>query len=330
MAQLSVESTRGSIVESRHAVSVAVADVTGRLRAQAGNPHCFTYLRSAAKPFQAMPIITDSAAERFAITPEELALACGSHNSEPEQVERVKRFLERIGCTERDLACRPHRPLWRESTRLPEAERPAEAPRTPAASNCSGKHAAMLALARHHGWPVGGYHERGHPVQDRVRRELVRFADVPETEIGEGVDGCGVVAFAMPLSKLARAYAALVASDETAACRVVEAMRSYPDLVAGRGRLCTGLMRGFPGSIAKVGAEGVYCAAFRHSGLALALKVEDGSNQAAVVAVIHVLDQLGLEPRASQALPEFAEWPLTNTRGEPVGVMRTRGGLAFL
>nr|NIM49068.1 asparaginase [Gemmatimonadales bacterium] len=198
MTELRIESCRGRVVESVHRVSAAVCDASGRLIASSGDPHWVTHLRSAAKPFQALPLIEDGVARRFSITSEELALACASHNSEKRQVELVRAFAERIGCTEDDLACRAHRRLTRDLTVPrtdgydPTTEDPVTGSRY--ASSCSGKHVGMLALAKHHGWDTAGYHERGHPVQDRVKRALVEYTGLAASEIGEGVDGCGVVA----------------------------------------------------------------------------------------------------------------------------------------
>lgn len=330
MSLFLVETVRGSTVESRHHVSLAVADAGGRIVAQAGDASLTTFMRSAAKPFQAIPLVTDGAAERFRVTPQELALACASHNSEPEQVALVRGFLDRLGLSEHDVACGPHPPLWRDLARLRETERPPEVPRTPLASNCSGKHTAMLALAQHHGWPTGGYQAASHPVQQRIKREIVRFTGLAPDELEEGVDGCGVVSYALPLSAMARAWARLATSHDGGAAAVVAAMRAHPDLVAGRGRLCTALMRRVPAVIAKVGAEGVYGAALLDRGWGVALKVEDGSGRAAIVALVAVLDQLGVNPRPSDVLPEFAAWPLINARGDEVGVIRAAGRIAIL
>ena len=81
-----VEQIRGGVVEAVHDVHVAVVDSAGTLVARAGDPELVTFWRSAAKPFQALPLLEDGAADRFGLTSEELALACASHSSEPEQV----------------------------------------------------------------------------------------------------------------------------------------------------------------------------------------------------------------------------------------------------
>ena len=293
-----------------------------------------TFLRSAAKPFQAIPLIDDGVADRFGITDEELALCCASHNSEAYQVEKVRELLSRVGCAEADLACGPHRALSRELALPDDAgkrePRYAEVPPTPIASNCSGKHTGMLALARHHGWETRGYHLAGHPVQDRCKGEVARWAGLRAADLGEAVDGCGVLCFRLPLQRVAAAFARLGTGTGSAERAIVRAMTTHPELVAGRGRFCTALMGAYPGRVlAKVGAEGVYGAILLDRGLGVALKVEDGHSWAAVAAVLAVLAALELEPSPEQALRQFAQMTLANTRGETVGALRAAGSLTF-
>lgn len=346
MTELRVQSLRGRVVESVHRVSVAVVDASGRLKARSGDAELVTFARSAAKPFQALPLLEDGAAERFGVRDDELAMVCASHSSEPGQVELVRGLLTRIGLAESDLACGPHRPLSLDLSLPDEPGRaetsanerrsavPARAgPRSSGSveNNCSGKHTGMLALAIHHGWPTAGYHESTHPVQRRCKETVARWANLAADRVGEGTDGCGVVSFALPLASLALAYARLGASPEPAPRRVVAAMTQRPDLVAGRGRPCTALMQAYPGRVlAKVGAAGVYGATLLDRGLGIALKVEDGDTWAAVLALWAVLEQLGLDPAPSQALPRFAAMPVRNTRGETVGSLEVSGRLTFL
>jgi L-asparaginase II len=187
----------------------------------------------------------------------------------------------------------------------------------------------MLALARAHGWPAAGYNAPDHPVQRRCREEVARWSGVPVQGMAEGTDGCGVVSFCLPLEAMAAAFARFGSSDEPAAKRVREAMLAHPDLVAGQHRLCTAVMQAYPGEIvAKVGADGVYGAALPGRGLGLALKVEDGDNRAAMVALVATLAQLGLSPDPRERLERFSAFPVLNTRGEPVGTIRARGALA--
>ena len=314
-----VEQLRGGVVEAWHDVHVAVVDGGGRLVAQAGDPDLVTFWRSAAKPFQAVPLVEDGVMERFGLTGEELALACASHSSEAGQVAKVRELLVKIGCSERDLLCGPHPPL---SERVAQDYQARGVRLTPVYSNCSGKHAGMLALARHHDWPTAFYTRLEHPVQQRCLVEVSRWTGVPREEIRTGVDGCGVVCFALPLRNMALAYAKLGSGKRGA---VVQAMLHHPDVVAGEGRPCTEIMRAHPGRvIAKVGAEGVYCALLVGEGLGVALKVADGHALASALAMAAVLERLGLRPLP----PSLGVRPNLNTRGEPVGELRVNGGLA--
>jgi len=311
---LFVESWRGTVLESRHAVHVAVIDGSGRLVAHAGDPEYRTFWRSAAKPFQALPLVEDGAAEGFGLSRQDLALACASHSSEPAQVALVREFLQRAQCSERDLMCGPHRPL---SDAVAKDYETRGVRLTAIYSNCSGKHTGMLALAKHHGWPTEFYARGEHPVQQRCLKSVSDYTDVPAKEIGVAVDGCGVSCFAMPLRNMALAYTRIPAA-------ILEAMVLHPELVAGEGRPCTEMMRAHPGRVvAKVGAEGVYSAALIRESLGVTLKVEDGHSVAASLAIAAVLVELGLKPQPTWLLTK----PITNSRGETVGEMRVNGSL---
>ena len=316
-----VESYRGAVLESRHQVHVAVVDANGRLVAQAGDPEYRTFWRSAAKPFQAMPLVDDGVVERFGLTRQDLALACASHSSEPAQVALVRDFLQRVGCSERDLMCGPHRPL---SDAVAKDYETRNVRLTAIHSNCSGKHTGMLALAKHHGWPAEFYARVDHPVQQRCLESVSRWTDLSKEQIGVATDGCGVACFALPLRNMALAWARLGNSEVRSAFRVLEAMLHHPDLVAGRGRPCTELMTAHPGRVvAKVGAEGIYSALLTREALGVTLKVEDGHSIASALAIAAVLAELGLKPQPAKLLKR----PITNSRGETVGEMRVSGGL---
>src|SRR5256886_3490863 len=336
-----VEQLRGSVVESSHTVHVAVVDRAGQLVARAGDPDLVTFWRSAAKPFQAVPLVTDGVVERFKISTAELALCCASHSSEPGQVALVRDLLAKIGCSERDLLCGAHPPL---SERVAQDYATRGVRLTAVYSNCSGKHAGMLALARHHGWPTEFYTRLEHPVQQRLLSEVAEWSGVERSRIGTATDGCGVVCYAMPLRNMAGAYARLGSGERGAVpsdarreagmhrqeplppqrSRILEAMLRHPDLVAGQDRPCTEMMRAHPGRVVvKVGAEGVYCGVLTQEGHGIALKVEDGHTVAAALAMAAVLAELGLRPQP----PALVSRPTVNTRGETVGEVRGIGGL---
>ncbi len=331
---LRIERTRGSLVEATHHISVAVSDAAGRLVASAGDVEAVTWWRSAAKPFQALPLLQDGAADRFGLSDEELALACASHSSEPRHLEVVSRWMDRLGVSDSDLSCGVHAPL---SPVVAQAVLRGSASPTPRWSNCSGKHTGMLALAKHQGWPLAGYHAAGHPVQDRVLAEVARWTGLPESALAQSVDGCTAVCFGLPLRAMALAYAKLAGSQEAAPRRILAAMTAHPFLVAGTGRLCTDLMTALPGTVvAKVGAEGIYSAALPRAGLGIALKVEDGDTRASGLALLEVLRQLSAElltatplDLSAASLHHHGKQPIRNTRGAVTGEVRPAGSLHF-
>ncbi len=330
MNTLSVRSFRGKFVETRHHVIVAVETRDGALAAFNGDADAIFPTRSAAKPFQALPLVEEGVADAFDISERELALACASHNSEDYQVRMIREWLQRVGLREDQLVCGPHRPLAKELG-FPKVDGSWEdvelAPPSRAASNCSGKHTGMLSLAKFHGWDETGYAVEGHPVQEKCRLTISTWFGLAPGDVCGAVDGCGVVSWAVPVRAIARGYARLANADPPMQ-KIVSAMVRHPDLVAGRRRLCTELMKAFPGKVlAKVGAGGVYAATLLDQGLGVAIKVPDGDSKAAAVALLAVLDHLGLDVGSEAALSRFAKPVILNTNHEVVGHYEAVGSL---
>ena len=330
MTDFRVQSIRGGLVETTHDVAVAVVDGAGALVMRYGDVDLVTPIRSAAKPFQAFPLVADGVVNGAAISPEELALACASHNSEVRQVGLVADWMRRIGVAEDDLVCGPHRPLAKEAgMRRPDGtlDEVELAPPSRVASNCSGKHTAMLALAQHHGWPIQGYALVDHPVQQRCAAAIAEWCDQDVATLGATVDGCGVVSWALPLRSMALGYAR-AGKDTGPMASIVSAMTTHPDLVAGTRRTCTALMAAYPGRVlAKMGAAGVYGAALLEEGLGIAIKVLDGNIMASSAAIIAVLDALGLAPTPSSYLADYASPLMVNTNRDVVGRYEAVGAL---
>ncbi len=316
---------RGACVESVHRVHVSVVDSEGRGVGGVGDPGFITFVRSAAKPFQAVPLVEDGVVDALGIPDAGLALCCASHSGEPEHVDGVRDLLARGGIPEEALECGAHPPMDRIAA--DELQGRGGVPGR-IHNNCSGKHAGMLLLARHHGWPLRGYRLAEHPVQQRMKVEMSRWSGVPVDEIREGVDGCGVTCFALPLSGLARAFASLGKAAAHApgegAASVIGAMAGHPFRVAGTGRLCTRMIETTRGRIVtKVGAEGVYAALDREQGLGIALKVEDGARRGAEVALVRVLELLGSLRRSElEAFSDLRPMVISNTRGEGAAELR--------
>ncbi|HHY32502.1 MAG TPA: asparaginase [Firmicutes bacterium] len=327
MSEPAVKVTRGPIVESVHRVDVAVADNAGRVLFWLGDPDKLTYWRSCAKPIQAVPVVETGAAGRFGFDDQEIAVMCASHSGEDVHIRTVASILRKIGLTDDALSCGVHPPLDAAS-----ADRLVACGVGPwqLHCNCSGKHAAMLAIAVHMGYPPAGYFRQDHPVQRLMLHEVSVFAGLPEDDIVIGVDGCGVPVFGLPLSAMARAFATLASPDRLAATdtaradaarRICNAMRAYPHMVAGTGRFTTALMQ-VAGDrlVAKSGAEGVYCVGILGQGLGVAVKVEDGNARASAPVVVEALAQMGvLHAHHLEALAGHHHPHVFNHRGEIVG-----------
>jgi L-asparaginase II len=322
--ELDVVATRGGFVEARHRVHAAVVDAKGKLLGSAGDPSMVTLWRSCAKPFQAMAFVESGRFDKLEWSDRELALACASHGGEPEHVELASAMLETVGLEEGDLVCGPHEPLTRRGQRALQQEGISP---TRLHNNCSGKHAAMLAYSHESGWPTLGYEGVCHPVQQHALDRVAHWSGVPVQKVLQAADGCGVVAFGLPLQKMALAFARLGASasqGEEVPERIVDAMVSNPFLVGGTDRFDTVLMEETDGRVlAKIGAEGVHTVAVLDAGIAAAVKVEDGASRAQYPAVLRLLQLLEVLPEELPTrLAPFLQTPIFNTRGVQVGDIR--------
>jgi len=325
-----IEQTRGGYVENRHRGSFVIADAEGNVIAAAGDIARPVFPRSAIKSMQALAMVTSGAIDRFALSDEQLALACASHHGEAVHVSKVAGFLGHLGLSRDDLECGAHPPL---NGRAREALRAAGEAPTALHNNCSGKHSGMLSVARALGVDTGHYVEREHPVQLAVRAAI-------ETVIGEplsvdrcGTDGCSIPTWAAPLSGFARGFArmatgaGLPADLGAAAQRIFDAATANPLLVAGTDHFDTLTMQAFGGRVMqKGGAEGVQCGAIRHKGWGYALKCDDGNMQASVTMAANLLLRFA-DPDAEQAevLGRYARQVVKNVRGAEVGEMRAVG-----
>jgi L-asparaginase II len=316
-----VEVYRGEVVESRHRVHIAIVHAEQGLTACAGNPAHVSFVRSAIKMFQALPLVEQGGVERFGMTEQELALCTASHGGEPFHVDAARSILAKADLGEDDLACGPHPPMHGPSA---EALRSAGVTPSRIHNNCSGKHGGLLAFTRQTGWNPNGYHLFGHPTQQRILATLSEWMDVPADDIEHAVDGCGLPTFALPLDAVAQGcarFAAAAADGRPAPSRLFGAMTMYPEYVAGTDRLCTDLMRAAGASLfAKVGAEGFYCAGVPAQRLGIALKVEDGATRASEPALIATLQHLGaIGTPEVHRLERYVRPSIFNTRGEVVG-----------
>ncbi len=320
---------RGAIDETRHRIQAAPSRCEAGHVLETDEPHLETTLRSAAKPFQLLPLVERGHADRWGWTDEQLAIMAASHTGTAYHRALVLGILSRLELGEERLACAFHEPLDPES-RTHLHLHPEE--RTSIYNNCSGKHAGMLCLALSEGWPLEGYERAEHPLQQLMRRTVAEVAGIATERVSVAVDGCSASVFGLPLSHMARGFARLATaapdgdSRDRALARIRVAMCAHPVAVGGSGRLSTALMSATGGRVvAKGGAEGLECIGIPSLRLGVAVKVEDGNDRAIGPAVIRVLEHLGaLDPPEIEALAAWARPRIRDYAGTDVGDLDAR------
>lgn len=342
---------RGGFLESVHQGSVAVVDDSGKLIAWAGDPSFRTFIRSAAKPLQAIPMLEAGGAETYDLTPSEIALICASHGGESHHVATAAALLRKGDFDESDLVCAPHIPY--DEKAAAELKQSGETP-TPLHNNCSGNHSGLLLCSQLMDQPPEHYPDMESVVQKRILRLIAEFADLGVEQIDQGVDGCGIPAFRMPIGRAALTYARLAreARDPSSPyhreCRrVFDAMTGYPEYVAGDWSMTTPLIRGLEGHVlGKEGAEGFYAMALDEEAtrrikerhcirggrfFGIAVKIGDGSSERSRnPVVLRTLEILGIVPESSPELERFIDPAVHNLEDDVVGEVKAEFDLTFL
>lgn len=288
-AELEVRLLREGIVESKHHVHAVVCDDRGRVLSVAGNAETATFVRSALKPFQALGITTTGTLERYDLSDRDLAIICSSHRGRVEQVRQVFNILWRADIDPSALQCP-----------IPEGKR------SPLEYNCSGKHAAMLAICRQRNWSLHNYLQRHHPVQQLILSKVAEMLRMPAEEFICAHDDCGAPTYFMQLGQIASLYARLASGSSLDMERILRAMTYHPAMVAGDGEFDTEIMRLTKGElVSKAGAEGIQCIGRVGEGMGLAIKVIDGAKRAKYAVAIHLLQQMGwISPTVAESLAE--------------------------
>jgi L-asparaginase II len=319
-----VDVHRGGRVESSHFGHIAVVDSDGKLLYSLGDPYRVTYARSSLKPLQTIPVVETGAADRFELSGADVSLCCASHSGEAQHTDRVLAILGRAGIEDSALQCGTHIPHAQDTYKKLIA---AGKDLTPLYNNCSGKHSGMLVTAKHMGETLEDYYMPNHPVQQRILKVISEMADYPIEKIEMGTDGCGVPVHALPLERLAYAFARMARPDSLGeerakvVNRITAAMMKYPEMVGGTGRFCTDFMKAAGGRLfGKAGAEAVYLIGDRETGIGIAIKIEDGNGRATHPAALETLRQLGFmdEEQLGNVMHHYRS-VLKNARQENVG-----------
>ena len=275
-APLQVTLRRGTISESVHRVHAVVCDGQGRVLLSAGDAGFETFIRSALKPFQALPFLSSGAADQMDVGDRGIAISCASHAGTNLHAREAFKLLWKAELDPSQLQC----PI------PPNGDSPLQ-------HNCSGKHAAFLATSRKMAWPLDDYLQGDHPVQVEVNRRVAELLGLPADELVAARDDCGAPTLRLQLAQMALLYAHLGASRHAELEQISRAMLAHPDLVAGEGRFDTELMRRSHGQVlSKGGAEGIQCLSRIGEGLGVAIKVEDGSRRAKQAVALYLLREL--------------------------------------
>jgi L-asparaginase II len=322
-----VELWRGPFLESVHSGHAVICDETGQIVQAWGDPDQVILPRSSSKIIQALPLIESGAADAFGLRVDQLALSCASHQGAAIHSDRVQAWLGDLGLSDGDLRCGLEVPRDH-----PARDALIKTDGSPCQyhNNCSGKHSGFLTLTKHLG-AGADYIELDHPVQRAVKEahESVTGTDSP----GFGIDGCSAPNFATTVHGLARAMAQFASADDTtsrgrAMTRLVDAMVTFPELVAGETRACTELMRAMGKRAAiKTGAEGVFIAIVPEQKLGVALKISDGTTRAAECVMAAILVKLGVLEANHPATLKRLNAPILNRRNVDTGIMRVVSGL---
>jgi L-asparaginase II len=329
---VTVEVTRGNIVESRHRGLGIVVDGDGKTVFSFGDVEAGIFPRSACKAMQALPLVESGAADAYGFGDRELAISCASHSGEDEHAALAGSMLARAGRDVSAMECGAH---WSfQQNELIHQARTLDKP-TALHNNCSGKHAGFICTCAHTGFEVEGYVGYDHPLQAEIRGTMESLTGATIGHDNCGTDGCSIPTYAVPLKGLAHGFAKMLTGQglepirAKASRRLMEACMSEPFYVAGTNRACTKLMQLAPGKIfAKTGAEGVFVAALPDQGVAMAVKCEDGTTRAAeamIFALISRYFEKGSETR--EALMGMANHSMKNWNGMHVGDVRVTDAL---
>lgn len=326
MSEILVKEYRGPLVENIHKGHIAVITKGNQVESYCGNIEKVVYYRSTAKPLQVLPVITSGAADYFKFNDKEIALMASSHSGEKIHTDILKNILTKINVKIDDLKCGTHPPFDRKTRNYLRKNNKII---TPAYHACSGKHASQLALAKYFDWDLKNYYRKDHPVQKLLLETISEITNYPASKIVQGIDGCGVIVFGLPLRYIAYSYSLLnnyeALSDKysSAAKRIVKAMKNNPEIVAGTNRFANKLNNAIKQKLLiKSGADGVFAFAFNEKGVAI--KIDDGSLKSTYPIVIEVLKKYNfIGEQEIDKLKNYYRPTINDSNNNTVGYIET-------
>jgi len=306
LSEVLVEEYRGNIVENVHRGFICGISDDGKVVYSVGDSEHMTYMRSTAKPIQAIPVFRLGLVEKYDLEGKEAAILSASHMAEPFHIEVLESIIKKTGISEDKLICmaKPKRIYH----------------------NCAGKHLGILMLCKELGHDMENYWSIYHPVQQMIRKHISLISEYPEEDIQIGVDGCGVPVFAMPLKYIANAYMRLACPDliedeevRSAAKRITDLMNAHPEMIAGTKSVCSTLLKD-DNIVAKGGAMGVYCFGLKKERLGFVLKIQDGSSDEWAHIIASILEQIDYSNKTTiERLKEIFPDEIKNDNGLIIG-----------
>lgn len=318
-----IQALRGSFVESFHHVHYVVVDFEGKIVDQSGEPFFITYPRSSVKMIQALPFLIEGAFDHYHLHEQALALSVASHQGEDFHLSLLEEWKEKVGFDENHFCCGAHWPVdfRAQKKMIQNGQEP-----TSLHNNCSGKHSAMLSLAKLKNEVLKDYGKFDSPTQTRIRNFLTDYSGANHHRAPWGVDGCGIPTYAIPLKNLAQMMATFFSnnsknSNVQATQEITQAMQNFPQMVSGSDTFNSRVLTHFGDRIiAKSGAEGVYCGAFLDSGYGFAIKAQDGSQRASELTLVQLMKKYGV--LSEELLFTHSSWlnpSIKNWKGEITG-----------
>jgi L-asparaginase II len=295
MDEILVEEYRGDLLECVHRGYICCVNEYGEIVYSVGDPEFVTYMRSSAKPIQAIPLIKRGLEKKYNLSDKEITVMTGSHRAEHFHVKALESIMEKVKVKEEELICLPTYPLSmsakEEILRLGGEKRRVY-------HNCSGKHMGILTLCTDMGCDKKDYWSINSPAQQEILSHISMISAYPRESIKIGTDGCGVPVFGMPMKNLAKAYMTMACPDiiedkltKNAVVKLTKLMNKNHEMVSGTNLICSLLLMD-DNIVAKGGAKGVYCFGLKEERLGFSIKIIDGSEEEWPLIVSSILEQI--------------------------------------
>jgi len=305
---------RNNGIETLHYGWVVVLNNDKNILYKKGNPNDAVFLRSCAKPIQAIPLIE----ENHKIKEVEMAVICGSHSGSKKHLKILRNFMKRFCLKASGLKCSIHYPLdEKERNKLISKNiKPSVLH-----NNCSGKHLGMLYMCKQKKWDLKTYLSRSHPLQKIILNYVKTLSETSNIKIG--TDGCGVPTFSLPIKNIAIMFSTF--TKEKCFQQIIRSIKNYPYYMGSKGQIDSEIIATSKKKlISKVGAEGIIIVAF--NGNCAAIKIADGSPKIRSFVTLKLLQKLGwLTERdiKGSVLEEVSKGVIKNHAGTIIGKIKS-------